>query len=270
MKKILMAVAVILCIPLLLGAISNLSNAISGGSGSFIDTVDIPTAPFYSLQQEAFTQDASGEVELSYVVDLAEISQLLSDGYEVTFGVLVGNVPRKAGALLLSGSFEEGYSLSAGVGEAVVFYCSDSTNQDIVNYPAKYEGDGRFTFVYKIPASGFLDGEGIAHRGFVTVYKNGEESVSYTWEETFTFWGGTAYAGATAPAGHYSWQIGQTEGSEPAWNCKLTFADVAHYTEQGYRVLVGTFVGTTTFYSNYSQTGEESSSEGPKISPPLE
>ena len=248
MKKFLELVAILLCIPLLFGVVS----ALAGGTGALQDdSSEIPAAPYLTLQPAGFSQDASGEVTISYNVNLMEISQLLADGYEVAMGVLVARTPREEEELKVKGSYAVGYGVANGVGSAAVFYCSDPSNQSIVNCPIVQE-DSAFTFAYKIPNAGFLDGEGIIHRGFVAVYKDGEEAVTYTHENEFTFWGGIAYLGTGVPEGYISMTMTTTMNPKPAWKVKFAFDDISDYTDKGYRVLVGYTSMTDATYSNLS------------------
>ena len=249
MKKFLKLVAILLCIPLLFGAVS----ALAGVAGTLKDDpTEVPAAPYLTLLPAGFTQDESGEVTLSYTVNLMEISQLLADGYEVAMGVLVARTPREEEELKVKGSFEMGYGVAGVIGEACVFYCSDPDNQSIVNYSVVSEGESAFTFTLKVPNVGFLDGEGIIHRGFVSVYKEGKENVTYTYSDIFTFWGGIAYLGTGAPEGYISMAMTTAMNPEPAWNVKIAFDDVSDYTGKGYRVVVGYTSMTTATYSSLS------------------
>lgn len=249
MKKFLKLVAILLCIPLLFGVVS----VLAGGTGALEDdSSEIPAAPYLTLQPAGFSQDASGEVTISYTVNLMEISQLLADGYEVAMGVLVARTPREEEELKVKGSFEMGYGVAGVIGEACVFYCSDPDNQSIVNYPVVSEGESVFTFTLKVPNVGFLDGEGIIHRGFVSVYKEGKENVTYTYSDIFTFWGGIAYLGTGAPEGYISMRMTTVMDPEPAWKFDLVFDDVSDYTDKGYRVLVGYTSMTDATYSYFS------------------
>ena len=240
MKTFFAVLIAILCAALLLGVMgmalgvddaSGKDSADGAGTEQGGDDVSFDLTP-YTLAYGGSVQEDSGAVTVSYYAHINEVAELIADGYDVVFGVLF---TMDAATPSLNGNYDDGYSCFNG--QAMVFYCSDKDNQDIVNSRVNIDKDrGAIDCKFSISNVGAVDGVRYYHRGFMLIHKKGEESLKYVPGSSFAFYDGVMYEGGVEPKDGIS--IRTTTTTTPSWGVNVEFEDIEYYTDKGYRVMI--------------------------------